>query len=142
MRAKASHVFEEMLGAYAKIEQQFDIQRHDVAGAVAAFLAGTYMAYRNVDFPDENFKPLVIQMRGIIANNPAFVNASPHARQELYEQMAILGMFMATTQMALKEKPNPEVASNMRQAAKGYLELFLKADADKIDITSQGLVIR
>ncbi|CAG1015421.1 hypothetical protein BURC_00952 [Burkholderiaceae bacterium] len=100
------------------------------------------MAYRNVDFPDENFKPLVIQMRGIIANNPAFVNASPHARQELYEQMAILGMFMATTQMALKEKPNPEVASNMRQAAKGYLELFLKADADKIDITSQGLVIR
>ncbi|CAG1015425.1 hypothetical protein BURC_00953 [Burkholderiaceae bacterium] len=127
---------------YHKIETQFGIRENDVAGAVAAFIVGSYMSYRDVDFPDENFKPLVAQMRQAIGSDPAFAGASETEKRELYEQMAILGMFMATTQMALKEKPNAEVASNLRQAAKRYLEQFLKADADKIDITSQGLVIR
>src|SRR5207245_4955469 len=118
------------------------IPKFDVAGAVAAFLAGNYMAYRNVDFPDENFKPLVSQMRSIISSNPEFVHASVMEKQEMYEQMAIFGMFMATTQMALKEKPNAQTSNSMRQAAKGYLEQFLKTDADKVEITAQGLVIR
>jgi hypothetical protein len=100
------------------------------------------MAYRNVDFPDEHFKPLVAQMRQIIGSNPDFAKASNAEKQEMYEQMAILGMFMANTQMALKEKPNAQIAANMRQAAKGYLEQFLKTDADRVQITAQGLVLK
>ena len=49
-------------------------------------------------------------------------------------------------QMALKENPHAanamQIAVNMRQAAKGYLEQFLKTDADKVEITAQGLAIR
>ncbi|WP_308807466.1 DUF6683 family protein [Pseudoduganella buxea] len=44
-----------MLSGYHKIELQFGIPRNDVGGAVAAFPAGSYMAYRDVDFPDQNF---------------------------------------------------------------------------------------
>jgi hypothetical protein len=139
---EAHKVFAQMLAGYAKIEQQFGIPRNDVAGSVAAFVAGSWMAYRNVDFPDEHFKPLVQQMRGVIGSNPDFAKASNADKQEMYEQMAILGMFMATTQMALKEKPNPQVAANMKQAAKGYLEQFLKTDAERVQITAQGLVLR
>lgn len=142
LRPEAERIFREMLVGYRKIETQFGIQENDVAGAVAAFIAGSYMSYRAVDFPDENFKPLVMQMRQIIGNDPAFARASEGEKRELYEQMAILGMFMATTQMALAEKPNPQAAANMRQAAKGYLEQFLKTDADRVDITAEGLVIR
>ncbi len=29
---------------------------------------------------------------------------------------------MATTRMALKERPNAQIATNMKKAAKGYLE--------------------
>jgi hypothetical protein len=141
-RREAERVFRELLTGYGKIEQQFGIPKHDVAGSVAAFVAGSYMAYRNVDFPDEHFKPLVAQMRQIIGSNPDFAKASNAEKQEMYEQMAILGMFMATTQMALKEKPNPQISANVRQAAKGYMEQFLKTDADRVQITAQGLVLR
>jgi hypothetical protein len=141
-RSEAERVFRELLARYGKIEQQFGIPHHDVAGSVAAFLAGSWMAYRNTDFPDERFKPLVSQMRQVLGSNPEFANASNADKQEMYEQMAILGMFMAGTQMALKEKPNPQIAANMKQAAKGYLEQFLKTDAERVQITGQGLVLR
>ena len=142
IRKEAHHTFSELLVGYEKIEQQFKIPSSDVAGAVAAFIAGSYMAYRDVDFPDERFPPLVRQIRSIIQSQPEFAKASALQKQEMYEQMAILGMFMATTRMALQDRPNPQLTANLRQAAKGYLEQFLKTDADKIRITAQGLVIQ
>ena len=141
-RAQVAKVFNSLLTGYSSIETQFGVEHGDLAGAVAAFLVGSYMGYRNVDFPDENFKPLVNQMRKIIGANADYARASLAEKQEMYEQMALLGVYMATTQMALKERPDPQIASNMKQAAKGYLEQFLKADADRVQITAQGLVIR
>lgn len=142
IRKEAHHTFSELLVGYTKIEQQFKIPSSDVAGAVAAFIAGSYMAYRDVDFPDERFPPLVRQIRTVIQSQPEFAKATAIQKQEMYEQMAIIGMFMATTRMALQERPNPQLTANLRQAAKGYLEQFLKADADKVRITAQGLVIQ
>lgn len=142
IRKEAHHTFSELLIGYAKIEQQFKIPSSDVAGAVAAFIAGSYMAYRDVDFPDERFPPLVSQIRSIIQSQPEFAKATAIQKQEMYEQMAILGMFMATTRMALQERPNPQLTANLRQAAKSNLEQFLKTDADKVKITAQGLVIQ
>lgn len=141
-RAQVEQVFQNLLKSYHQIERQFGIQEYDVAGALASFLAGSYMAYRNVEFPDEHFKPLVSQMRQIISSNPEFLKATGPEKQDMYEQMAILGMFMATTQMALKENPSAQTAASMKQAAKGYLEQFLKTDADRVQITAQGLQIR
>jgi hypothetical protein len=141
-RAEAERIFAEALSGYHKIENQFGIPRHDLAGAIAAFLVGSYMAYNDVDFPDANFKPLVAQMRRTLAHNAEFIQASNAEKQEMYERMAILGTTMALTREALKAQPNAQIASNMREAAKGYLEQFLKTDADKVRITSQGLVIR
>ncbi|MFN6997539.1 MAG: DUF6683 family protein, partial [Aquincola tertiaricarbonis] len=136
----------QLLSGYQQIERQFDIPRNDVAGAVAALLAGSWMAYRNADFPDENFTPLVRQMRGVIARNPDFAAADAQQKQEMYEQLAILGMLTATTQMALKENPGTpdaqRIQANLREAGKGYLEQFLKTDADRVQLTSQGLELR
>jgi hypothetical protein len=141
-RPEAERVFRELLSKYPTLMQQLDVQPNDLGSSVATFLAGSWMAYRNVDLPDEHFKPLVMQMRQVIGSNSAFAKASDAQKQEMHEQMAILGMFMATTQMALKEKPNPQIAANMKQAAKGYLEQFLKTDAERVQITAQGLVLR
>jgi hypothetical protein len=141
-RSEAERLFRDLLSKYPQMMRQLDVPANDMASAVSAFLAGSYMAYRNVDFPDEHFKPLVAQMRQIIGSNPDFAKASNAEKQEMYEQMAILGMFMANTQMALMEKPNPQISANMRQAAKGYLEQFLKTDADRVQITAQGLVLK
>lgn len=140
-RAEAEQTFNTLLQGYGKIEQQFGVPRHDLAGAVAAFFAGSVMAYNNADFPDQYFKPLVAQMRGMLASNPGFAQASDAERQQMYEQMAIVGMFMATTQMALKQRPDPEMAAKLRAVGQGYLEKFLQTDAARVRITAQGLAI-
>jgi hypothetical protein len=140
-RAEAEQTFHALLQGYGKIEQQFGVPRHDLAGAVAAFFAGSVMAYNNADFPDQHFKPLVAQMRGMLASNPGFARASDAERQQMYEQMAIVGMFMATTQMALKQRPDPVLAARLRAVGQGYLEKFLQTDAGRVRVTAQGLVI-
>jgi hypothetical protein len=141
-RAQVQQTLHELLAGYRQIEQKFDVQRNDVSGAVAAFIVGSYMAYRDVDLPDEHFKPLVEQMRQVLAAEPAFAKATNAQKQELYEQMATLGMLMAATQEGLKQQPNEQLAAAMRKAAKSYLEEFLKVDAAKVSLTAQGLVIR
>lgn len=141
-RAKAEGLFKELLSGYHKLESQLGIPRNDVGGAVAAFVTGSYAAYRDVDVPDENFLPLVNQMRQILASNADFARASDAEKQDIYAQMAILGTYMALTRMALKEQPNAQVARNMQRAAKGYLEQFLKTDADRVQLTESGLVLR
>jgi hypothetical protein len=140
-RKRAEQVFQDLLAGYGQIEQQFGIPRRDLAGAVAAFIAGSVMAYQDIDFPDPDFPPLVNQMRQVLSSNVDVATASPAERQEMYEQLAILGTFMATTRMALQSQPNADMTLKLRQTAKGYLEQFLKVDADKVRITSQGLVI-
>jgi hypothetical protein len=138
-RAETERAFRELLDGYRKIEQRFNIPANDLAGAVAAFVAGSWMAYRNSDFPDENFPALVSQMRQIIASNPEFLRASAAEKRDMYDQMVIRGLFLATVQMALKQKPNDAVAANMRQIAKGNLEQFLKTDAERVQVTAKGL---
>jgi hypothetical protein len=112
-----------------------------MGAAVALFLAGSWMAYRDRDMPEEYLPTLATQMRGLIGSNDQFNGASPQVRREVYEQMAILGTFLTLTRMGLKRTPNPSAAANMRTAGKRYLEDFLKTDADRVQITAQGLVL-
>ncbi|WP_280156099.1 DUF6683 family protein [Piscinibacter sp. XHJ-5] len=141
-RARMEKIFRELLVGYGKFEQHYRLPRRDLAGAVAAFVGGAYMGYRNTTFPDEYFPPMVEQFRSIIASDPAFAKAPTAARQEMYEQLAILGMFMANAQMALRQRPDPQIEARVRAAGKAYLEQFLKTDAERVQITAQGLVLR
>jgi len=141
-RAQAQALFEDLLARYAQVERQFDIPRGDLPGAVAAFLAGSWMGLHNADFPDAQFRPVVEQMRSTLANNPQLQSAGDAERREMYEQMAILGMLMAGTQMGLKQKADPAIERNMRATARTYLEQFLKTDADRVQMTAAGLVLR
>ncbi len=141
-RIKVTRTFNELLVGYHQIESKFDVPKYDLGGSVAALLAGSYMAYRNVDFPDEAFKPLVQQMQRALSGNAQLVAAPNAEKQDMYEQLAILGMLMANTQIALQQQPNAKSSQNLRAAAKGYLETFLKTDAERVQITDKGLVIK
>ncbi|WP_242477973.1 DUF6683 family protein [Rubrivivax gelatinosus] len=82
------------------------------------------------------------QMRRVIASQPGFASVPAHERREAYEQLAITGMFMATTQMGLKAKPDAALAKSSRDAARGYLQQFLKGDVDRLTLSDEGLVLR
>ncbi|MEZ5934136.1 MAG: DUF6683 family protein [Alphaproteobacteria bacterium] len=140
-RAEVEQFFAGMLDGYHKIEQQFDIPQNDLGGALAAFVAGSFIAYRDQPFPDELFTPLVRQMRDAIHITGGFEDTSEAEKQELYESLAILGMFMAVTREALQSQSNPEAAANSRNAARGYLQQ-LKLDPDRLRLTDQGLVLQ
>lgn len=141
-RAEVTKVFGEVLNTYHKIEINFGIPKYDLAAAIAAFLAGSWSAYHNQAFPDENFLPLVEQIRGIIASNPQLQEANVAQKQEMYEQMAIIGTFMALTQQGLLQQPNSQITANMQQTAKGYLEKFLQVNVDNITFTREGMTIK
>lgn len=140
-REQAEKTFIDLLSKYHEVERSLGVPKNDLAGAVAMFLSGSFEAYTDTSIEPSHFKVLVAQMRQVIGGNPDFAKASNAEKQEMYEQMAILGMFMAATQDELSRKPSPQIAANMKQAAKGYLEQFLKTDADRVRITDRGLEI-
>lgn len=141
-RAQAEQVFEQLLAGFRKIESQLGLPSNDVATAVAAFIVGNVSVFRNTPVPDEHFVSLVKQMRHVIGNTPAFVQASPVTKQEAYEQLAILGMFMATTRIALDREPNARASAQAKAAAAGYLRSFLATEPDRVELTASGLTIR
>ena len=141
-RATMQRTFEQLLSGYRRIEQQFGIEPYDVASGVAAFLVGSYMGYHNSGFPDEHFKPLVGQLRQIIVAEPGWAKASVASKQDMYEQLSILGMLMANTQMGLKQRPDAQAQAAMQAAGRDYLQQFLKVDASKVQLDAQGLSVR
>jgi len=141
-RAQAESTFATLLRSYGDIERRFGIEPGDLGGAAAAFVAGCWMAMRGEDFPDRHFATLAAQMRRVMASQPGFASVPAHERREAYEQLAIIGMFMATTQMGLKAKPDAALAKSSRDAARGYLQQFLKGDVDRLTLGEDGLVLR
>ena len=139
MQGQVRTEFRKLLDGFRQIEKQFGLPPNDVASAVAAFLAGSYMGYRNANFPDEHFKPLVAQMREALATDARFAQAGHAERQDMFEQLATLGMLMATTQIGLQRQPNAGVEARMRQTGKAYLEAFLKTGAERVRLTAAGL---
>lgn len=60
----------------------------------------------------------------------------------MYEQMAIVGTYMAVSRDALKKSPDPHTRLQFQQAAKAHLQEFLKTDADRVLLTANGLKLR
>lgn len=140
-RAEAEKVFRAMLAGYGQLERQFGIPANDLAGALAAFLAGSYMAFHKSELPDANFRALVTQMRTAMQAHPQFASLGASEKRDLYEQLAILGTYMATTQLALKSSPDAAIERDMRAAGKRNLEQFLGISADRVALTGEGLVL-
>jgi hypothetical protein len=113
-----------------------------VAGALAAFIAGNYSAYNDVAVPDADFKVLVVQMRKVLRSSRSFSKIKPTKKRALYEQLAIVGTFAASTRVALQQQPNVDLSLRLQDGARQYLEKMLNVSADRVFITSSGLVIQ
>lgn len=141
-RGEAEKLFQGMLDGYRKLEAKFGLRPNDVSGAMAAFLVGNYIAYHDAPFPDAQFKPLANQLHQRISGTPAMRKASETDLQEMYEQLAILGMYMAVTREALAKTPDPKLKAEMQRAAGNYLQQFLRIDPDRVRIGPEGLSVR
>lgn len=128
------------LSDYKKVESTLGLPKNDVASGLSAFIAGNYMAYHNTGVPDAAYRNLVRQMRMVLVGNPAFAKTTDAQKQAMYEQLASIGMYMATEQYLLSKKPDAASVAEMRQASKQAFESFFKMDIERIRITGQGVV--
>jgi len=141
-RRQARETFVRFLEMYGDFARKFDLPRNDLAGAYATCVAGSWMAYRDRPFPDDWFPPLVKQIRSALSADASIAEARDRDKQELFEQMAIIGMFMATTQIAQSRQPDAAVAARMREAGASYLEQLLKVDASRVDFGPEGMRVQ
>lgn len=141
-RGAMTKAYEESFAFWQKLETQLGLTPNDVAAGVAAFIAGNYAAFMQQQVPDEDFKSLVLQMQGLLARNAAFTQSSPAAKRAMFEQLAMVGTFMAVYREHLNQKPSPNEEVNFRNAAKANLEAALGLSVERIQIGRQGLVAR
>jgi hypothetical protein len=141
-RAQAQQVFEQLLQSFRSIETRFGIPHNDVAGALAGLLAGSLMAWQGSDFPDRHFKPLVAQMRAALRQDAQFTASSPADKRALYEELAILGMFISAQHMGLAQQPDAALRQRLREVAHRHIVHWLQVEPDRVQITARGLAVR
>ena len=133
-RASTETYYRKLLTTYEELAPKNGFAARDVAPALALYLGASYAVYHDVEVTDETMAALARQLGGLLSAMPAWTNASVGDRQDMYEQFAILGMLMGVA----RTKP---ITAEARASAKAYLEGFLKAGVDEIQIGERGLVI-
>lgn len=140
-REQMAQVYLQSFDTYKQLERKLALPSNDVAGSVAAFIAGNYMALNHVVVPDPHFQRMVTQLRGMLGQSAGYNKLAATDKRRLYEQTAMVGTFMAVAQMSLQKSPNPAVEKNFRDTAKNNLESVLKVPAEQVRIDDQGLHI-
>jgi hypothetical protein len=140
-RASVERVFNGLLQAYSKVETSVGIPAGDAAGAVALFAIATFEAYGDIDVDPKHYQPVIVQLRRVLQANPDFARASAVQKRELYEQMAILGMFVAARRIEVKKTANPTALRGLRGAAGQYISQAFKIDPGRLQIGSSGVVV-
>lgn len=140
-RKQIEKLYKDMLTLYPSIAKKLKVAPNDLAGALAAFVAGSWTAYHGQDFKDEYFLPLTRQMKALVANTKVFKAASLKEKQLVYEQMVIAGTLSAVTHEALKQKPNQQIRASLRNTGQKYLKEFFKVDANRVEIGKNGVTI-
>ncbi|WP_137936549.1 DUF6683 family protein [Chitinivorax sp. B] len=138
-REQMKQVYLQAFDSYRQLERKLGLPANDVAGATAAFIAGNYMAFRNVEVPDASFHQMVTQLRGALTQSQGYINLSATNKRQLYEQSAMVGTFMAVARLSLQQKPNPTLEQNFRETARTNLEAALKVPAEHVRIDEKGL---
>lgn len=140
-RARLEKVYVQLMPGYHQLEQKLGWPANDVAGAMAALLAGNYMAMTGSELSDESVTAAGNQLRASPAVQGLLDQLSPADRRRLYEQCAMLGTFMALANKTSQQQP-ANVVANLRQSARENLRVVLGDAADSLRFTARGIQLR
>ncbi|KQW49664.1 MULTISPECIES: DUF6683 family protein [unclassified Roseateles] len=140
-RAKLEKIYAQLMPGYHQLEQKLGWPKDDVGGAIAAVVAGNYMAMTGTELSDESVAAAGHQLRNSASVQQMLAQLSPQDRRRLYEQCAMLGTFMALANKTTQQQP-ANVVANLRQSARENLRVILGSSADTVRFTSQGLQLR
>lgn len=140
-RASVQKTFDQLLATFATLEDQLAIPHGDLAGATALFVVANLEAYTDRTVDPSAYGPLVSQLRDTLAANPALGKLTAKQRRQLFEELVIVGMFVAAARAELAAKPDAAASSRLEAAAADYLRASLGVAADRVQVTSAGLSI-
>ena len=135
VRASLKQLYE----AFPQVARSVGIPTNDLSSAVAAVIAGAYMAYNNISLNDDYVKPMANQFKAHLENSRFFDGMSNREKKSMYDQMVMVGMTLAVGQSLNQSNPNSQTTAQLREAGKQILEAILKVDADRVRITAQGI---
>ncbi len=141
-RAQARQMFEQTLTVYHALEKKAGLHPNDLAGALATFIACNYYAWHDQTVPDDAFHALVRQMHGVLGGIAPLRHATNAEKQQLYEELAIVGTFVTLKREGLRQHPDAKLAMATRQAAHDYLVQFFKFEPERMHIDARGLAVR
>lgn len=140
-RMKLEKIYLQLMPAYHQLEKKLGWPVDDVAGAMAALLAGNHMAMTGTELSDESVTAAGDQLRASASVQKLLNQLSPADRRRLYEQCAMLGMFMALANKTSQQQP-ANVVANLRNSARGNLRVVIGDAADTLRFTARGLQSR
>ena len=129
----------QLYDSFPQVAHSVGIPTNDLSSAVAAVIAGAYMAYNNVSLNDDYVKPMANQFKAHLENSGFFDGMSNREKKSMYDQMVMVGMTLAVGQSLNQSNPNSQTTAQLREAGKQILEAILKVDADRVRITAQGI---
>jgi hypothetical protein len=135
---KANYV--QSFGAFKQFERKLSLPDNDVATAISSYIAGNYMFLHGVELPDAAFLKVVAQVRHGLEESKGFPRIALQTRRKMYEQTAMVGMFMAVAQLSRKTATeNPATVSNLQDSARANLAMVLGQSAANLRIDGEGM---
>jgi hypothetical protein len=138
---QAETYFCNLLKAYDSLQSRLGLKPYDLAGGLATFISGNFIAYTGRTVADADFKALALQIKASLSANTNLAKISRVAIGRTHEQLVIYGMNVALYAQQLQQKPDSQARAQMKQNAKRQLEALFAVSAEKIDISSKGVVI-
>lgn len=140
-RARLEKVYGELMLGYHQLERKLGWPVDDLAGAMAALLAGNYMAMTGTVLSDASVSAAGHQLRASASVQALMARLSPVERRRLYEQCAMLGTFMALAN-STRQQQSAEAAAGLRASARANLHAVLGDAAEGLRFTDRGIQLR
>jgi hypothetical protein len=113
----------------------------DDLGCVAALFVMSNLTVLGREGGDiSSLKALTQQMQNALQRLPAWPAMGLQAKQQLFEQLAILCVLVTQASEAATDQ-GPQARANVRAAAQAYLRQWLAVDPACLSLSSQGLVV-
>jgi hypothetical protein len=138
-RARAS--FERCLEIYRTTVRPEDTEYDDAGGAFAFFVAANLNALHDVRTTRETLLLLERQLQSLVRQCSDWDAASISQRQFYFEQMAMLGVFVAGV-VAKARAEGPAALAKAQNTARAYLRRVLGLDPDLLTFAEHGLALR
>ena len=138
-RARAS--FERCLEIYRTMVRPEDTEYDDAGGAFAFFVAANLNAVHDVRTTRETLLLLERQLLSLVRQCSDWDAASISQRQFYFEQMAMLGVFVAGV-VAKARAEGPAALAKAQNTARSYLRRVLGMDPDLLTFGEHGLALR